>query len=161
MIKKSVKEKTGIMLDLGCGSIKRPGFVGLDMRDIPEADIVHDLEKFPYPLEDESVITMVASQIVEHIKPWLFLDVMNEWWRIAKVGCQLAISMPYGVSGYFLQDPTHCNPKNEATWMYFDPEFPLYKVYTPKPWKITFGPLYQSNGMMEVILTKLKEGEVK
>jgi hypothetical protein len=151
-----VKAKTGIMLDLGGGNSKRPGFVSIDKRKLPTVDIVHDLEKIPYPLKDESVITMVASHLVEHLKPWLMIDIFNEWWRIGKVECELAISMPYGYSSGFLQDPTHCNACNEATWQYFDPSFPLYKVYEPKPWKIKFGPVYQANGNMEVLLQKIK-----
>ena len=149
-----VVEKRGIMLDLGAGDLKRKDFVSMDKRPLPGIDIVHDLEVLPYPLEDESVITMVASNIVEHLKPWLMIDIFNEWWRIAKPNCQLAISMPYGVSSYWQQDPTHCNVCNEVTWQYFDKRFPLYRVYEPKPWIISFGPVYQLNGIMEVILLK-------
>ena len=153
---KRIKSKEGILLDIGCGKTVRPGFVRLDKRKLPGIDIAHDLEKFPYPLKKESVITIVASHIIEHIKPWLFIDLMNELWRIGKEGCQLAISMPYGYSSGFLQDPTHCNACNEATWQYFDPTYPLYQIYEPKPWKITFNPVYQAQGNMEVILTKIK-----
>jgi hypothetical protein len=155
----NISQKRGILLDIGCGKVSRPGFVGMDKRNLPNVSIVHDLEKFPYPLKDASVITMVASHILEHIKPWLMIDFMNELWRIAKVDCQLAISMPYGYSSGFLQDPTHCNACNEATWTYFDPDFPLYQVYEPSPWKITFGPMFQQGGNMEVILTKIRKGE--
>ena len=143
------------MLDLGCGGIKRPGFTGMDKRKDVNPDILWDVEKFPYPLKNESVLNIVASHIIEHIKPWLMVDLMDELWRIAKPECRLAIVMPYGFSSGFLQDPTHCNPRNETTWTYFDPKFPLYQVYQPKPWKIVFGPVYQSTGNMEVILEKI------
>lgn len=146
------------MLDLGCGGARRPGFVGLDKRALPGVDIVHDLEKIPYPLPDSIVTTMVASHLVEHLKPWLMIEIFDEWWRIAKEDCQLAISMPYGYSEGFLQDPTHCNACNETTWQYFDPAFPLYQIYRPKPWKIAFGPVYQVNGNLEVILAKIGGG---
>ena len=121
--------KKGIMLDIGCGGNKQPSFTGMDRRELPGVDIVHDLEVFPYPLEDESCLTIVGSHIVEHIKPWLMLDFMNELWRILIPGGQLALSMPYGVSYGFVQDPTHCNSVNEATWTYFDPDHPLYQIY--------------------------------
>ena len=156
-------KKTGIMLDIGCGKSQRPGFVGMDKRKLPGVDIVHDFEKFPWPVKTESVITAVSSHVIEHVKPWLMIDWMNEAWRIMKDGGQLAISMPYGYSSGFLQDPTHCNACNETTWQYFDPRFPLYQIYEPKPWKITFGPLYQSNGNMELVLTKMggKSGKLE
>lgn len=153
----SLKKKTGILLDIGCGGNKQKNFVGMDKRKLPGVDIIHDLEKFPYPFEKESVLTIVASHIIEHIKPWLMLDLMNELWRITKVGGQLAIIVPYGVSHGFIQDPTHCNPCNETTWQYFCPAFELYNIYQPKPWMITLGfPQWQSNGNMQVILEKMR-----
>ena len=146
----------GIRLDIGCGANKQKGFLGMDKRKLPGVDLVHDLEKFPYPLPKEVCMTIVASHIVEHIKPWLMLDFMNELWRISKVGCQLAIAMPYGVSHGFVQDPTHCNPCNETTFQYFCPEYPLYGIYTPKPWTLVKPyPVWQANGNMELIMEKI------
>ena len=147
--------KKGIMLDIGCGGNKQPNFTGLDRRELPGVDIVHDLEVFPYPLEDESCLTIVGSHIVEHIKPWLMLNFMDELWRLLIQDGQLALSMPYGVSAGFVQDPTHCNPCSEATWTYFDPNYPLYQIYKPKPWKIMPGfPVWQSQGNLEVVMSK-------
>lgn len=66
-----LKEKnTGIKLDVGCGSNKQPGgFVGMDARPLDGVDIVHNLEKFPWPLPDESVSFATAAHILEHINP--------------------------------------------------------------------------------------------
>lgn len=145
----------GIKLDLGCGFNKQPGFVGMDKRKVEGVDIVHDAEVFPYPLPDECCSTILCSHLIEHIKPWLMIDLFNELWRIMKVDGQLMISMPYGVSFGFQQDPTHCNICNEATWTYFDPdaEGGLYSVYAPMPWKIERSAWY-AHGNMEVILSK-------
>lgn len=153
-------KKNGILLDVGCGESTRPNFTRMDKRPLEGIDIVHDLEVFPYPLEDEVCLTIVASHIIEHIKPWLFIDVMDELWRVAKIDAQLAISMPYGYSDGFLQDPTHCNMCNHATWEYFDPRCPLYFIYKPKPWLIQEGfPTYKYNGNMEVLLRKAADGQ--
>ena len=147
--------KTGIQLDIGCGGNKQKGFTGMDKRKLFGVDIVHDLEVFPYPIEDNSCMVIIGSHIVEHIKPWLMLDFMNELWRIMQVDGKLLLSMPYGVSDGYIQDPTHCNPCNMATWQYFDNRFPLYNIYRPSPWKIEEGfPVWQANGNMEVILWK-------
>lgn len=149
-----------INLDLGCGENKQKGFIGMDKRNLPTVDIVHDLEVIPYPLNDESVNNIVASHIIEHLKPWLTIDIFNEWWRILKVGGRIAFSAPYGVNEYFVQDPTHCNPINQSTFQYFDPSYPLYNVYKPKPFKI-LNLYYQTNGFIEGILEKLSEEEGK
>lgn len=154
-----IKSKQGILLDLGSGTKKRPGFVRMDKNKSVHPDILHDLEKIPYPLKDESVMTLLAAHVVEHIKPWLMVDCMNEWWRILKTGSQMAIVMPYGYSDAFLSDPTHCNPRNEITWQYFDPRYGLYDIYRPNPWKIKMI-AFQPNSHMEVLLEKISQKEV-
>lgn len=154
----NINDKTGILLDLGAGETRRKNFVTIDKRNLKNIDIVHDLEVFPWPIKNNACITVVASHIIEHIKPWLMIDFMNEIWRVTKPDGQLAISMPYGVSYGFQQDPTHCNPCNEATWQYFDHRFPLYNIYKPKPWEVENGfPQYQADGNMEVVLRKCKQ----
>jgi SAM-dependent methyltransferase len=86
------------------------------------------------------------------------LDFMNEVWRVMKPGGTFAIAVPYAGSRGFWQDPTHINGCNEVTWQYFDPDYPLYTIYKPKPWKIRKGfPVYQVQGNMEVILEKISE----
>lgn len=151
----SVKEKTGIRLDIGCGENPQPGFVTLDRRALPHVDIVHDLEDFPYPLDDETCLVIVASHIVEHIKPWLTIQMFDELWRLLKPGGQLAISTPYAGSPGFWQDPSHCNGFNEVTFQYFDPDYLLYEIYKPLPWKLVKGfPVWQVNGSLEVLMEK-------
>ena len=150
------KLKPGILLDIGCGGNKQERFVGMDKRALPGVDIVHDLEVFPYPLEDESCLTIVGSHIIEHIKPWLMLDLMNELWRLLIPDGQLALAHPYGVNTLFVQDPTHCNPCNETTWRYFDHREFLFGIYNPKPWELVKGyPVWQSTGNMEVLFKKV------
>ncbi len=45
----------GPVLDVGCGVKKWPGATGLDISADTEADIVHDLNAFPYPLRGQLV----------------------------------------------------------------------------------------------------------
>jgi hypothetical protein len=157
-VEKLLEEKGGIRLDIGCGYTPQKGFVTLDKSPDVKPDIVHDLEVFPYPLPDGCCLMIVGSHIIEHIKPWLTLDFINELWRIMKVGGQLAMSTPWAGSTGYYQDPTHCNPCNAATFQYFDPRYPLYQVYKPKPWLIEKGfPTWQMNGSLEVILEKIGE----
>ncbi len=152
-----LKAKSGIKLDIGCGASKHPGFVGIDMLPLDGVDIVHDLEATPWPLPDNCVLTAVASHILEHINPHkgVFISVMDEIWRVLKPGGQLAFVVPYAGSHGFYQDPTHCNPINETTMLYFDPLDPsgLYTFYRPKPWKIEFQAMNR-NGLLEVLMSK-------
>jgi len=188
---KSVAEsKNGILLDLGCGANKQgENWVGLDRRKLQGVDHVHDLEVFPYPIESDSCLTIVASHVAEHIRPTsidariiglfnllvqkgiitaeeifrfcgevndepVFIRFMNECWRMLKDGGRFAIGVPYGRSDGMLQDPTHINFINEATWQYFSPEHGLFYIYRPLPWKIIQNTWMQT-GNMEVLLEKV------
>ena len=156
-LNKLKSDYAGILLDIGCGGRKHnEKFVGIDKRDLPNVDIVHDLETFPYPLPDESCLTIIGSHIVEHIKPWLTFDLMNELWRIMMPNGQLALSTPYAGSSEYFQDPTHVNPFNQVTFQYFDPRYPLYNEYRPKPWRIAIGfPVWQTTGNLEAVMSKM------
>lgn len=150
--------RKGIMLDIGSGSSVQPGFVGMDYQKFDDPNIIqHNWDDFPWPFEDESVLTAVASHVVEHVNPvnGHFIDWMNEVWRILIPGGQIAMVMPYGNSPGYLQDPTHCNPCTEATWFYFDPLHPsnLYQFYEPAPWSIEMT-TFHKEGNMEVVLRK-------
>lgn len=147
--------KQGIKIDLGCGQNKQKNFFGIDKIGFDNVDLVWDLENIPYPLPDKCASVLMASHIVEHLKPWLFIEIMDEWWRLLKPQGQLMIAVPYGVGSGFIQDPTHCNPCNEHTWAYFDPlhESNLWHIYKPQPWAINLN-TWRVNGNMEVVLEK-------
>jgi predicted O-methyltransferase YrrM len=152
MMKK--KYPKGILLDIGCGTRKQNNFVGIDWRKNPGVDIVHNLEKFPYPIDDESCLTIKCAHVIEHIKPWLVFPFLDEMWRMLIPNGQLAISAPYAGSPGFFQDPSHCTAITEKTWQHFDPGFPLYEKYTPKPWKIEHS-VYKPDANIEAILKKV------
>lgn len=158
LIKKLLCERSGINLDVGCGSNKQEGFVGLDIRPLPGVEIVHDFEQFPYPLPGECCNSILCSHVVEHVAPhrFGFINFMNELWRISKPGARLMIATPYAGSHGYWQDPTHCNPCNETTFAYFDPSHPsgLFWIYQPKPWRIVTN-AWHANGNLEVVLEKL------
>ena len=127
------------------------GYVNLDKDN---ADIMHNLEQTPYPFDSDYFEEINASHIIEHLKPWLMIDIMNELWRIAQNGAKLIIETPYGVNELYVADPTHCNPCNEHTWQYFDPDFGSYDIYKPQPWKIIKGELTRNAKCLLVVMQK-------
>jgi predicted SAM-dependent methyltransferase len=145
--------KQKLMLDIGAGGNCQQGFVGVDKRELPGIQVVHDVEEFPWPFDDESAAVIMLSHLIEHIKPWLQIDFVNECWRVLEPGGYLLISTPYGGSYRYNQDPTHCSPWNEATVSYFVKGTPLYEVYKPKPWKAQ-KVNYFIHGDLEVVLIK-------
>lgn len=153
--------KAGINLDLGCGARKQAEWVGMDVRNVPGVDIVHNLEEFPWPVPDGCCTTVLASHILEHIKPWKLFDpaggpsVMSEIWRVLKKDGKLYVSAPHGVGSAFVADPTHVKPLNEATFQYFDPRTELYKVYEPECAFQIESIQYTQEQFLQVILRKL------
>lgn len=158
------EKNKAVRIDLGCGDAKQPGWIGVDVRPLPNVDIVQDLEVFPWrDIPDDCANLVMASHVVEHINPARgnFIRFMDEVWRILKPGGQFMISAPYAGSPGYWQDPTHVNGCNEITWTYFDPlakdpsgnPYNLYYIYRPKPWKIA-NCAFQLQGFMEVLLEK-------
>lgn len=155
---KKLQPKAKLCLDLGCGKNVQRGFVGVDARALPGVEIVHDLEVFPWPIEDDCASICMASHLVEHIKPWCQIDFMNEVWRILKPDGIFLISTPYGGSYRYNQDPTHCAPWNESTVAYFIKGSGLYEIYEPKPWKLERCH-YFIQGDLEAALIKIVDEE--
>lgn len=144
----------GIKLDVGAGDNKQAGFLGMDIRPTPNADIVWDCEVTPYPIPSDSCEVVIVSHLIEHITPGVVPTLMNEWWRILRNGGQLWVATPYAGSFGFWQDPTHVHGWNEATATYFDPRHFLFNIYKPKPFKIVKNDWFQ-HGNMEIIFEKL------
>jgi len=127
-----LRSKQGIKLDLGCGRRKQgPDWFGIDARALDGVDLVHDLEVFPWPLPGDCAHTAVLSHFFEHVKPWLSMTFMAELHRVCRTEAQVFMSGPYGMGFHYCQDPTHCNPVNEATLQYFDDRSQLWNVYQP------------------------------
>ena len=152
-----VKRKSKIRLDVGGGSNPQKGYVVMDRRKMPGVDIVHDVHDIPWPLPVGSCSVVLMSHLWEHLDPALTIDIANEVWRVCEPGGQWQIVVPYGNSYGYLQDPTHRNPAVEVTWQYFCPEFPLYRIYEPKPWKLVTCQ-YQQVGNMIAVMNAQKNG---
>lgn len=159
LLKSTTKAAT---LDLGCGEFKNEGAIGVDKRRVKGVDIVWDLEDIKYPFPDDCASILIAAHVVQQLKPWLFIDIMNEWWRLLEVNGKLMVSTPYAGSFGFFQDPANVKGFNEATWAYFDPleniysHGELYKIYKPKPWKIVAN-YWNNTGNLEIVLSKRKD----
>jgi SAM-dependent methyltransferase len=95
----------GQILDVGCGSAKTPGAVGLDVSAETDADIVHDLDVFPYPIADDSFDQILLQDVIEHVaEP---IGVFEELHRIARPGARIQLRTPHFSSVLAYGDPTH------------------------------------------------------
>jgi SAM-dependent methyltransferase len=95
----------GSVLDVGCGSAKTAGAVGIDISQDTDADIVHDLDEFPYPLDGERFDHVVMQDVIEHLhEPF---RVMEELHRVLRPGGRLQLRTPHFSSALAYGDPTH------------------------------------------------------
>lgn len=85
-------------LNLGCGNDLKPGYLNVDFRDIPGA-VQGDLSKLPWPWKDGSVDEILMLDFLEHFPYRKTVPILQECWRILKVGGRLEIQVP---------DFTHC-----------------------------------------------------
>ncbi len=95
----------GAILDIGCGSSKTPGAVGLDISADTDADIVHDLDVFPYPIEDSSFDQILLQDVIEHVREPI--RVFEELFRVARPGARIQLRTPHFSSVLAYGDPTH------------------------------------------------------
>lgn len=84
-------------LNLGCGIDIREGYVNLDYVKSPGIDIVHNVEKTPYPFDDNSFDEIYASHVLEHTEGDWF-RIINELHRILKKNGLLIVKVPHFTS---------------------------------------------------------------
>lgn len=85
----------GLRLDIGCGSLKRDGFVGVDLLDV--ADYQCDIATESLPFADDSVSHIFSSHCLEHIPPAQMGHVFREFTRVARDGALLELWHPFSM----------------------------------------------------------------
>jgi ubiquinone/menaquinone biosynthesis C-methylase UbiE len=93
------------ILDVGCGNAKTRGAIGIDFNAHTAADIVHDLNCYPWPLPDDAFDQIVCKHIVEHVAD--FVRFVEEVHRVARAGARVEIVTPHFSSRFSYTDPTH------------------------------------------------------
>ncbi len=120
-------EKKSRILDLGCGKKKREDSIGVDFSDRHAADVIHDLNVFPYPFNDEEFDEVYLDNVLEHLDDPI--RVMEEVNRICSKGATVKIIVPYFRSVWAFIDPTHKNFFTVDSFSYFDPRHPICQRY--------------------------------
>lgn len=92
-------------LDVGCGKRKLPGAVGIDIIRDSQADLVHDLSLFPWPLPENNFDLILMNSVLEHMPD--VLKTMGEVWRVGRPGGRVLIKVPYFRSTDAFADPSH------------------------------------------------------
>jgi ubiquinone/menaquinone biosynthesis C-methylase UbiE len=106
-------------LNLGCGADIKKGFDNLDFVKNPGVDLVCDLNKFPYPIKDNTYDEIYARFILEHVND--FVEVTSELHRILKPRGKLIVEVPYDASYSTWSNFQHKRGFNLKTFAMFVP----------------------------------------
>lgn len=77
-------EKIMKILHLGCGESRMEGAINIDVRPLPNIDVVADVRKLPY--KDGEVDGIVNRNIIEHFGRAEIKPLLAEWSRVLKTG---------------------------------------------------------------------------
>jgi predicted SAM-dependent methyltransferase len=105
-------------LDIGCGSSKTPGAIGIDILPATGVDIVHDLNALPWPLADNRFDHVVCSHVLEHLND--LVGIMNEIHRVSRNGARVKLITPHFSSLNSWEDPTHTRHFARRSFSFFD-----------------------------------------
>ncbi len=93
------------ILDVGCGINKYPGAIGLDRNPNTRADVIADLDRFPYPFRDSTFREIRAIHVIEHVAD--VIRTMEEFHRLTAPGGRIVIVTPHYTDFSSFCDPTH------------------------------------------------------
>jgi SAM-dependent methyltransferase len=112
-----IKRGEEIIIDLGCGQRKKEGRIGIDAVDLPDVDIVADLEKGLPFLPNNSVDQIYCRSFLEHVKN--FENLMAEIVRVLKKDGTAHIFVPHFSNPHYYSDFTHTRFFGLYTFYYF------------------------------------------
>jgi ubiquinone/menaquinone biosynthesis C-methylase UbiE len=141
------------ILDIGCGKRKVDNAIGIDKLLDSDADIVLDLDTFPWSLKSNSFDFIFCRHILEHLDD--VVGVMEEIHRVAKPGAKVIIEVPHFSHPDAFRDPTHKHYFSYFTIEYFTGN-PLYPQYSSVRFKILKREIKATSGINRFLSTRIK-----
>jgi len=125
-------------LDIGCGTNKMDGAIGMDINPRTAADVIYDLNHRPYPFADDWFDEIICRHVIERVRDPL--AVVSEFHRITRHGGMIKIVAPHWTNPDIATDLRRRNHLNsysfnnliegrEGFTFYSDARFRQRKVY--------------------------------
>jgi hypothetical protein len=93
-------------LNIGAGSTRYEGYINCDYDTFYNPEFVFDLEKDPWPFDDNSVSNVILHHILEHLGEGYF-HCIKELYRVCEPNALIDIRVPHYNHHWFHHDPTH------------------------------------------------------
>lgn len=94
------------VLDIGCGKRKREAeAVGIDVSPDSAAEVIWNLDEYPWPLDSGRFTRIHMSHVIEHFRD--IMRAMAEVHRVARSGADVFVTTPHFSSHNSYTDPTH------------------------------------------------------
>jgi SAM-dependent methyltransferase len=116
------------ILDVGCGVNKLPGAIGIDRNAASRADVLCDLDRFPYPFRDSSFDALHAVHVIEHVSD--IVRAIEEFHRLVRPGGRIRIVTPHYTDFSSFCDPTHRWHLTSFSFRYFGPDHGGFGYYS-------------------------------
>lgn len=148
-----------VRLDLACGNNKKEGFIGVDLHRETQADLIINLEKYPWGMDsgdirennekikvmdtmqdaideacvikESSVYEIHCSHYIEHVTD--IISFMEELHRVLIPGGRATLYAPYYSSIRAWQDPTHKREISENIFLYYNRKWREYNKLAHYP----------------------------
>jgi SAM-dependent methyltransferase len=142
-------------IQFGSGGHIKKNFINVDYDLSQGADIACDMEKFPYPFEDNSADFILCEMVLEHIKTPT--KAINEFHRIIKPEGIVKIVVPHFTSAYALSADIHITTFNIGYFWQRQGPIPLDMHNRALPldgWRIRENEKYWKNVKVELFFPK-------
>jgi len=116
------------ILDVGCGINKLAGSIGIDRNPGTKADVLVELDRFPYPFRDSSFDGLQAVHVIEHVSD--VIKTIEEFHRLVRAGGEVFIVTPHYTDFSSFCDPTHKWHLNSYSLRYFGEDNAGYGYYS-------------------------------
>ncbi len=111
------------VLNLGCGRKPVAGALNLDLSPNVGADLVHDLDRVPWPLPSGRFREVHAYDVIEHLDD--VIKTMDEIHRVCRPGAIVHITVPHFSCANAFTDLTHRHHFGCSSFDCFDPAHEL------------------------------------
>ena len=116
------------VLDVGCGINKYAGAIGIDRNSHSCADVLADLDRFPFPFRDGSFREIRAIHVIEHVSD--IVRCIEEFHRLLSPGGLAIIVTPHYTDFSSFCDPTHRWHLNSFSLRYFGEDHGGFGYYS-------------------------------